>query len=108
MRSVHCSSIHVLDSQANPIISTPKHTLIHIVRFNLIFLSTVRVSLLRRSLMSVLQTDREVPPLLVFETQHQIVDILCDYFGGKLSETIIRENFSTVLQVHNLLLLAHA
>lgn len=36
---------------------------------------------------------------MVLETQHRIVDILLDYFGGKLNETTIRENFSTILQL---------
>jgi len=37
--------------------------------------------------------------LLVIETQHRIVDTLLDYFSNKMNETILRENFSTVLQL---------
>jgi len=71
-------------AEVAPIIATPKCYLINIVRYELCFLSTV---------------DRECPPLLVLEAQHRIVDIFAEYFGGKLNETIIRENFSIVLQL---------
>mmetsp|Transcript_38226 Transcript_38226/g.75252 ORF Transcript_38226/g.75252 Transcript_38226/m.75252 type:complete len:415 (+) Transcript_38226:60-1304(+) len=70
-------------SEVPPVIATPKYYLIHVQRNDLTFLSTVQ---------------NETPPLLILEIQHRIVSVLQEYLK-KLSETKIRENFSTVLQL---------
>jgi len=67
-----------------PVISTPRQYLISVTRFDLTFLTT---------------TQKETPPLLVLEMQHRIVDTFLAYFDKKLSDTIIKENFSTVYQL---------
>jgi len=41
----------------------------------------------------------QVSPLLVVELLSRIVDVLRKYFGVKLTETAIQENFATVYQV---------
>lgn len=45
-----------------------------------------------------------VDPLLVFEMIHRIIDILVDYLGD-VSEVSIRDNFVTVYQVREDVLL---
>ncbi len=68
-----------------PIFATAKCYMIATYRFGLFWLTCVQ---------------KEVSPLLVLETQSRIVDVLVAYFSdGRLNEGILRENFSTVLQV---------
>lgn len=69
--------------EIRPIIPQPKTYLVNIQRFNLFFLSTV---------------SQEAPPLLILEMLHKIVDIFLEYMQ-KISETVIRENFSLVYQL---------
>lgn len=75
---------HTNKDEIPSVINTSRYLLLHSIRYGLHFLTAC---------------DREVPPLLVFEIQHRIADILSDYMGGKLNESIIRENFSICLQL---------
>lgn len=70
--------------ETSPLIYTPKYVLIHVYRFNLSFLTAV---------------TKEVPPLLVIEALHRIIDVFLMYFNNCLSETILKENFSIVYQL---------
>lgn len=67
-----------------PVVSTPKLYLVSTHRYGLFFLTAV---------------PRETSPMLVFEVHHRIVDVLLQYFDGKVSEASVRENFSTVYQL---------
>lgn len=71
-------------TEVMPVISTARLHLMHVYRGNLFFLSTVR---------------KDVPPMLVLELQHKIVNTLLDYFKNSLGETKIRENFSVIYQL---------
>lgn len=88
MHSRHVASsfslLRPLFVQIPPVIPTQKHFLINVYRFGLHFVSSV---------------DTEVPPLLVLEAQHRIVDVLLYYFKNKVTESALRDNFSTVYQV---------
>lgn len=79
---------HVMKARAKtevlPVISTARLYLIHVYRGGLFFLSTV---------------GKDVPPLLVLEMQHKIVDTLLDYFNKSIGESKIRENFSLIYQL---------
>lgn len=66
-----------------PVISTPKYYFMHVTRYELTFLTVL---------------NKETPPLFVIEILHHIINVLLDYFH-KLSETSIRENFSTIYQL---------
>jgi hypothetical protein len=93
--------------QLLPIFATPKCYMIATYRFGLFWLTCVQ---------------KELQPLLILETQARIIDVLVQvasnppslcilslshlwfmclqYFSdGRLNESILRENFSTVLQV---------
>ena len=74
----------IINQKVPPVIVTPKYYLINIHRFGLFFLSTLQ---------------NEYSPLLVVETHHRIVDLMLQYFDGKVTETALREHFSTVYQV---------
>jgi hypothetical protein len=75
-----CSSIE----EANPIIATPKYTLIHVQREGLFFLAIV---------------GTDVTPLLVIEFLHRCADVFAQYFT-KLEEKALKEHLMTVYQVY--------
>eukprot|EP00252_Welwitschia_mirabilis_P024560 TRINITY_DN732_c0_g1_i3.p1 TRINITY_DN732_c0_g1~~TRINITY_DN732_c0_g1_i3.p1 ORF type:complete len:417 (+),score=65.34 TRINITY_DN732_c0_g1_i3:156-1406(+) len=66
-----------------PVVVSPTHYLIHIVREGIIFLACVQ---------------NEMPPLLGIEFLGRVADILSDYVGG-LNEDNIKDNFVIVYQV---------
>lgn len=66
-----------------PLIAASKYNLVNVYRDDLFLVATM-VS--------------EMPPLLVVEFLHRVVDLFHDYFGGA-DDTAIKENFSTVYQV---------
>uniref|UniRef100_A0A665TW78 AP-3 complex subunit mu-1-like n=1 Tax=Echeneis naucrates TaxID=173247 RepID=A0A665TW78_ECHNA len=66
-----------------PVLQTPHHYLISILRGKLFFLS-------------VIQT--EVPPLFVIEFLHRVADTFQDYFGD-CSEGVIKDNLVTVYEL---------
>jgi len=66
-----------------PIISTPKHYLVHVQRDGLYYLSVVAT---------------EVSPLLVVEYLHRVADTFTAYFE-RVNENSIRDNFVTVYQL---------
>eukprot|EP00823_Brevimastigomonas_motovehiculus_P006871 TRINITY_DN5891_c0_g1_i1.p1 TRINITY_DN5891_c0_g1~~TRINITY_DN5891_c0_g1_i1.p1 ORF type:complete len:419 (+),score=100.09 TRINITY_DN5891_c0_g1_i1:56-1312(+) len=67
-----------------PIITTPKFYLIHTYRFGLFFLSAVQ---------------KEVSPLMILEAHQKIVETFLQYFGMKLDESVIKDNFSLIYQL---------
>jgi AP-3 complex subunit mu len=67
-----------------PIINTPKQYLVHVQRFGLFFLCAI---------------GKETAPQLCFEVLHRMVDVFVQYFGPKLNEAAMRENFTTVYQL---------
>ena len=67
-----------------PIITTENYYLINIRRSGLFFLTAV---------------NRDVPPLLVIEAQHSILQTFVYYFKDKITETILRENFAIIYQL---------
>mmetsp|Transcript_52646 Transcript_52646/g.47258 ORF Transcript_52646/g.47258 Transcript_52646/m.47258 type:complete len:425 (-) Transcript_52646:660-1934(-) len=70
--------------EVTPIITTENYYLINIRRSGLFFLSAV---------------DRDVPPLLIIESQHSILQTFVYYFKDKITETILRENFAIIYQL---------
>uniref|UniRef100_I2CP32 AP-3 complex subunit mu n=1 Tax=Nannochloropsis gaditana (strain CCMP526) TaxID=1093141 RepID=I2CP32_NANGC len=66
-----------------PLIAASKYNLINIYREDLFLVA---------SMLS------EIPPLLVIEFLHRILDIFSEYFGG-LEDSSIKDNFSTVYQL---------
>lgn len=66
-----------------PVIATPHHFLISIFRNNMYFVSVVL---------------QEVPPLLVVEFLHRIMDIFADYFS-ECTEQRIKEHYVTVYEL---------
>lgn len=66
-----------------PIISTSKYYLVSIYRAEVFLLAT---------------TTGETPPLMIIEFLHRVFEIFEEYFG-KVEETTIKENFSTVYQL---------
>ncbi|KAG0227800.1 AP-3 complex subunit mu-1 [Actinomortierella wolfii] len=67
-----------------PILSAPRYQLLNVYRDNLTYLCPV---------------SKEVDPMMVFEFVHRIPDLMQEYFGGQVSETVIKENFVTVYQL---------
>lgn len=67
-----------------PVIATPMYYLISVLRFDMFFLATV---------------NAEVSPLMVIELLHRIVSVMQIYFGNRITENSIQENFATVYQV---------
>jgi len=67
----------------SPVITTAKHYLINVYRFDLFFLAIVQA---------------EVPPLLVIEFLHRICDVLKDYLG-EVREDVVKENFVLLYQL---------
>src|SRR2546423_457986 len=63
-------------SNTPPIIATPQHFLISISRNKMFFVAVV---------------DSEVPPLMVIEFLHRVVDIFEDYFGD-CTESLMKEH----------------
>lgn len=66
-----------------PLIAASKYNLVNVYRDDLFLVATMVA---------------EMPPLLVVEFLHRVVDLFHDYFGGA-DDTAIKENFSTVYQV---------
>mmetsp|Transcript_66907 Transcript_66907/g.151152 ORF Transcript_66907/g.151152 Transcript_66907/m.151152 type:complete len:430 (-) Transcript_66907:265-1554(-) len=66
-----------------PVIYTNKYYLISIFRDGLFLVAAVKA---------------DVPPLLVMEFLHRVVDVFLDYFGA-VDEMTIKENFSTCYQL---------
>merc|ERR1712070_459412 len=66
-----------------PVLSTHKHYMVHVYRFDLFFLCIVQT---------------EVSPLLVIEFIHRICDVLKDYLG-EVREDVVKENFVLVYQL---------
>jgi len=56
------------------------------------------LSIYRESMWLLSVVTTEVPPLLVFEFLHRIMDVFKDYFGT-VDELSLKENFSTVYQL---------
>lgn len=75
---------HASAKDVPPVISTPMYYLINVLRDGMFFLAVVQA---------------EVAPLMVIELLHRIVKVFHIYFGPKLRETTIQENFATVYQV---------
>jgi len=67
-----------------PVIITPKFYLIHIYRSGIFFLTTLQ---------------NEVSPLLVVDFLQRTYDVFQEYFGGAVTESRIKENFTTVYQL---------
>lgn len=67
-----------------PLLHTPKYTFLHIYRNHLTYLTVL---------------NRETPPLFVVEFLQLIADVFMEYFGVGVSESVIRDNFSTVYQL---------
>jgi AP-3 complex subunit mu len=57
---------------------------VHAQRYGLVFLTAL---------------EAEVPPLFVLEAQNRFIEVLLLYFDNDLSETVLREQFSTVYQL---------
>lgn len=70
-------------AQVPPVLITPKFYLVHIYRSGIYFLTTVQ---------------NEVAPLLVIDFLQRAYDVFQEYFGG-ISESRLKENFTTVYQV---------
>jgi len=70
-------------SEVLPVITTPKHYLIHIQSNSLYFLGVV---------------NQEVSPLMVLEFLHRTTEIFGQYFEN-VTENVLRENFVTVYQL---------
>merc|ERR1712070_1127297 len=66
-----------------PVLSTHKHYMVHVYRFDLFFLCILQA---------------EVPPLLVIEFIHKICDVLKDYLG-EVREDVVKENFVLLYQL---------
>jgi AP-3 complex subunit mu len=71
-------------SEVLPIICTPKYYLVHVLRSDLTFLSAV---------------SKETTPLMIFEELHKMIEIFVGYWSTSLTETLVRENFSTIYQL---------
>lgn len=67
----------------HPVLTAPKHYLIHIFRDNLFYLVTVTA---------------EVAPMSVIELLHKIADIFIEYFA-KATESTLKQNFATIYQL---------
>lgn len=67
----------------HPVITAPKHYLIHILEGNLFYLASVTA---------------EVAPMSVIELLHKIADIFTEYFA-KATEATVRQNFATIYQL---------
>jgi AP-3 complex subunit mu len=67
-----------------PVIATPGAYLLHIFRYRLFFLSVVTA---------------ESPPMMAVEFMQRVVEVLFDYFDGKVSQATIKGNFVTVYQI---------
>ncbi|KAB7497108.1 UNVERIFIED_CONTAM: hypothetical protein RMT77_004930 [Armadillidium vulgare] len=66
-----------------PVITTPHHYLISILRNNIFYVAVVMT---------------EVPPLFVIEFLHRVVDTFEDYFGES-GESVIKENYVVVYEI---------
>ncbi|XP_053655012.2 AP-3 complex subunit mu-1 isoform X1 [Cherax quadricarinatus] len=66
-----------------PVITTPHHYLISVLRSNLFFIAVCMT---------------EVPPLFVIEFLHRVVDTFEDYFG-ECTESIIKEHYVVVYEL---------
>jgi len=71
-------------AEVNPVIGTAKHYMISTIRYDLTLLTVV---------------EKETPPLFVLETQNRILDVLIEYFGNKIHESVCREHFSIIYQL---------
>ena len=67
-----------------PVLETPETYLLNIFRHRMFFVGS---------------TDTESPPLMAIEFMQRVVEVLFDYFGGKLSAAAVRDNFVTVYQL---------
>jgi len=66
-----------------PVIATPHHYLISILRSNIFFVSVCMT---------------EVPPLFVIEFLHRVADTFDDYFGDA-SESVVKDNYVVVYEL---------
>eukprot|EP01084_Bolivina_argentea_P296518 510694_1 len=57
------------------------------------------ISIHRSSLFLLTAVNLDVPPLLIIEAQHNIFQMFVYYFKDKITETLLRENFSLVYQL---------
>lgn len=67
-----------------PVMALPRHYVLSTWRYGVFFVTAV---------------PREVQPLMVFEAHHRVIDVLLQYFDGRVDAGAIRENFSTVYQL---------
>ena len=67
-----------------PVLDTQYGYFVNIFRHRMFFLATM---------------ESESPPLMVVEFIQRVVEVLFDYFGGKLGASAIRDNFVTVYQI---------
>ena len=67
----------------HPVITAPKHYLIHIYKDSLFYLATVTA---------------EVAPLSVIELLHSVSNIFVEYFS-KATESSLKQNFATIYQL---------
>lgn len=73
-------------SQVPAIISSPQHP------------QFIIISILRKRLFFLAVVTQEVPPLMIIELLHRVVDIFIDYFGD-MNESIMKENCVVVFEL---------